>query len=257
MENNILVECRNVSKTYGNGTIKSVNSVNLTIHRGETYGLVGESGSGKTTLGNLILKLLKPDTGTILYSNRDISRLSGKEEKAFRKKAQIIFQDPYSSLDPMMKVSDIIGEGLDIHSMYRTREERDRLINEMRTMTGLSPELMNRKPGELSGGQRQRIAIASAMILKPEFVVLDEPVSSLDVLIQAQILNLLKDMQKAFGLSYLFISHNLDVVAYMADRIGVMLEGRIIEEGSAEKILNNPEHEYTKKLFSSISRIKA
>lgn len=250
--NETILECKNLTKTflYGkNESFKAVDSVSFSVQRGETYGLVGESGSGKSTLGNMICALEKPDSGQIIFDGEEISSFRGIKLLDFRKKMQIIFQDPYASLNPKHKIGSIIEEGLKIHKITATKEERKRLVNEMRTLVGLPFDSLGKYPSELSGGQRQRVAIASAMILNPEFVVCDECVSSLDVLIQAQILNLLKSMQKSLKLTYFFISHNLNVVAYMADRIGVMYNGKIIEEKSTEELLNKPEHPYTKKLL--------
>lgn len=250
----ILVECKNISKTFNskNTIIKAVNGVNLSIKRGECYGLVGESGCGKSTLSSMICALQKPDSGSVSFAeNPDIFKLKSKALKNFRKRCQIIFQDPYSSLNPKQKISQIIEEPLIIHKLCSSKEERMGLVNEIRTLTGLPPDILNKYPDQLSGGQRQRVAIATAMILEPEFVICDESVSALDVLIQAQILNLLKTMQKSLNLTYLFISHNLNVIAYMADRIGVMYKGQIIEENTTEELIKNPQHPYTKTLLAA------
>ena len=249
-----ILECRNLTKIFSYGrknSLAAVDSVSLKLYRGETYGLVGESGSGKSTLGNMICALEKPSSGEILFDEKDISLLKGKAMLDFRKKMQVIFQDPYATLNPKHKIGSIIAEGLKIHKIGGNSAERNRLVNEMRTLIGLSPETLEKYPSELSGGQRQRVAIASAMILKPEFIVCDECVSSLDVLIQAQILNLLKGMQNSLKLTYFFISHNLNVVAYMANRIGVMYKGKIVEEKPTDELLKNPEHPYTKKLLKA------
>lgn len=249
-----ILECKSVSKlfSYGkNASLTAVDSLSLSIQKGECYGLVGESGSGKSTLGNMMCALEKPTSGQIFFEGRDISSLKGKNLLEFRKNMQIIFQDPYASLNPKHKIGSIIGEGLKIHKIGTTKEERLRLVNEMRTLVGLPVDVLEKFPSELSGGQRQRVAIASSMILRPEFVVCDECVSSLDVLIQAQILNLLKSMQRSLKLTYFFISHNLNVVAYMADRIGVMYHGKIVEEKPTGELLRNPEHPYTKKLLEA------
>ena len=251
---NEILECSKLTKIfpYGKGnSLTAVDSVSLKLYRGESYGLVGESGSGKSTLGNMICALEKPTSGEIFFNGEKISLLKGKKLLDFRKKMQIIFQDPYATLNPKHKIGSIIGEGLKIHKIGENAGERLRLVNEMRTLIGLSPETLEKYPSELSGGQRQRVAIASAMILNPEFVVCDECVSSLDVLIQAQILNLLRGMQKSLKLTYFFISHNLNVVAYMADRIGVMYKGKIVEEKPTDELLQNPEHPYTKKLLEA------
>lgn len=253
-----ILECSDLVKDFSskNGIVRAVDGLSLKIQKGEVYGLVGESGSGKSTLANMITALLPPSSGKILFENQDISRFSKagfprKDLLDFRKKAQIIFQDPYESLNPRHKIASIIGEGLKIHKIGADAEERRRLVNEMRTLVALPPDVLDKYPSELSGGQRQRVAIAASMILRPEFVVCDECVSSLDVLIQAQILKLLKEMHKSLKLTYFFISHNLKVVVYMADRIGVMYKGKIVEEKSTEDLLNNPEHPYTKKLLAA------
>lgn len=249
-----ILECRNLTKIFSYGktsSFKAVDSLSLSIKKGETYGLVGESGSGKSTLANMICALEKPTSGEIFFNGEELSSLRGKNLLDFRKKMQIVFQDPYASLNPKHKIGSIIEEGLKIHKTAKTKEERKRLVNEIRTLVGLPFDSLEKYPSELSGGQRQRVAIASAMILSPEFVVCDECVSSLDVLIQAQILNLLKGMQKSLKLTYFFISHNLNVVAYMSDRIGVMYKGKIVEEKSTDDLLKNPEHPYTKKLLSA------
>ena len=256
-----IVEIRNLYKNFSvkNQDVAAVNGVNLSIYRGECYGLVGESGCGKSTLSSMICALQTPDRGQILFNQKPLFTddgskskkiaLSSRELKEFRRHCQIIFQDPFSSLNPKMKIKSIIGEPLKIHKIAKSREERERLVNEIRTLIALPPDTLEKYPDELSGGQRQRVAIASAMILNPEFVICDESVSALDVLIQAQILNLLKKLQKSLNLTYLFISHNLNVVAYMADRIGVMYKGKIIEEKPTDELLKNPAHPYTKELL--------
>ena len=228
------------------GEVKAVNGISFNLDRGKVLGIVGESGCGKSTLSSLICALQKPDSGEILFEGKPV-----KDEKTFRRHCQIIFQDPYSSLNPKKKIKSIIEEPLIIHKIGKTKLERSKMINEMRTLIGLPPDSLEKFPHQLSGGQRQRVAIASAMILNPEFVICDECVSALDVLIQAQILNLLKTMQKSMNLTYLFISHNLNVVAYMADRIGVMYKGQIIEEKPTDELLSNPEHPYTKTLLQA------
>lgn len=248
-----ILECADLCKTFSskNGDIRAVDGLSFSVSKGECYGLVGESGSGKSTLGNLICALENPDSGKILFEGHDISLFNKKQMLSFRKKMQIIFQDPYATLNPKHRIGSIIEEGLKIHKIGRNHEERKKLVNEMRMLIGLPYDILEKYPSELSGGQRQRVSIASAMILNPEFLICDECVSSLDVLIQAQILNLLKAMQKSLKLTYLFISHNLNVVSYMADRIGVMYKGQIVEEKATEELLKNPEHEYTKKLLKA------
>ncbi len=249
----VILQAKNLDKTFisKGKSVHAVKNLSVAIERGKIYGLVGESGSGKTTLGKMLLGLLRPDTGRVLFNDEDISRFSRRQKKAFCRNAQIIFQNPYEALDPAMRIGDIIEEPLLIHKIGRTKKEREKIVDEMRMHTGLDTSVMSRRPDELSGGQRQRAAIAAAMILKPQLVVCDECVSSLDVLVQAQILNLLKDFQKNLGITCVFISHNLSVISYMADTIGVMHEGTIVEEGPTGEVLSNPKNEYTKKLLDS------
>lgn len=241
------------------GYIKAVDGVNLVIHRGETLGLVGESGCGKSTLGRSILRLVEPLDSEILYSTEaptggerllDILKLDARELKGIRREISIIFQDPYSSLNPRMTVADIIGEPLKIHGV-RKSERRERIAELLETV-GLRAVHMNRYPHEFSGGQRQRISIARALALNPRFVIADEPVSALDVSIQAQILNLLEDLQVKFGLTYLFISHNLAVMEHISDRIAVMYLGKIVEFTAPDSLYKNPLHPYTEALLSAI-----
>lgn len=249
-----LMECKNLSKTYIDAfgrKKQAVKNVSLKIKKGSTFGLVGESGCGKTTLGYTLLDLIEKSAGTIEYLGNDISLLKGKRKKDFRKNCQIIFQDPFSSIDSNYSVFSVIKESLDIHHLGSTFEEKQKLVEEIMQNVGLDVSMKNRKPSTLSGGQRQRVAIAQALILKPSFIVCDEIVSALDVMIQAQILNLLKDLQKKYSLTYLFISHDLNVVSYMADSIGVMYNGEIIETADCNEIINNPKHPYTKRLFES------
>ncbi len=235
------------------GNVKAVDNVSFTIARGETLGLVGESGCGKTTLGRMLVRLLDPTEGTINFEGSDMAHAEGEELKRLRQKVQIIFQDPFSSLDPRSPVGNSISEGLKIHGIGDEDERHERVL-EMLDLVGLEPYHSRRFPHEFSGGQRQRIGIARALILKPDFVVADEPVSALDVSVQAQVLNLLKDLQERFGLTYLFISHNLAVVDYMADRIAVMCAGYLVEMAPREVLFRNPVHPYTKALLAAVPR---
>ena len=232
--------------------VKAVDDVSLDIYRGETFGLVGESGSGKSTLGRTIVKINKPTEGRILVKGKDISKLSGSELKRFRKNTQLIFQDPYASLNPRMTVGEIIREPLVVHRVYHTRKEQDEVVAELLQVVGLKPDHIRRYPHEFSGGQRQRISIARTLALNPEFIVCDEPISALDVSIQAQIINLLKWIQKESGIAYLFIAHDLSMVKYISDRIGVLHLGHLLETGTTEEIFSHPVHPYTRSLLSAI-----
>ena len=250
-----LVEVKHLKQYFGSkkNVVKAIDDISFEIYEGETFGLVGESGSGKSTTGRALLRLYKPTEGEILFEGKDIASLKkGKELLEFRKEAQMIFQDPYASLDGRMKVRDIIAEGIDIHGLAKTAEERDVMVDELLETVGLNKEHANRYPHEFSGGQRQRIGIARALAVNPKFIVCDEAISALDVSIQAQIVNLLKRLQKEIGLTYLFIAHDLSMVKYISDRIAVMYRGRIVEMGSADCVYNNPQHPYTKSLLSAI-----
>ena len=250
-----LVEVKHLKQYFGSkkNVVKAIDNISFEIFEGETFGLVGESGSGKSTTGRALLRLYKPTDGEILFEGKDIANLKkGKELLEFRKEAQMIFQDPYASLDGRMKVRDIIAEGIDIHGLAKTAEERDAMVDELLETVGLNKEHANRYPHEFSGGQRQRIGIARALAVNPKFIVCDEAISALDVSIQAQIVNLLKRLQKEIGLTYLFIAHDLSMVKYISDRIAVMYRGRIVEMGSADCVYNNPQHPYTKSLLSAI-----
>jgi oligopeptide/dipeptide ABC transporter ATP-binding protein len=233
------------------GWVKAVDDVSFSIKRGETLGLVGESGCGKTTIGRSIIRLLKPLAGEVRFEGRNILNLPRDEMKTVRKNLQIIFQDPYGSLNPRMPVGDIIGEGLMVHGM-KSRKEREEVVQYFLSVVGLRKEYVRRYPHEFSGGQRQRIGIARALALRPKFVVGDEPVSALDVSIQSQVLNLLKDLQGEFGLTYLFIAHDLSVVEYISDRVGVMYLGKMVELATAEELYANPRMPYTQALLSAI-----
>ena len=250
-----LVEVKHLKQYFGSkkNVVKAIDDISFEIYEGETFGLVGESGSGKSTTGRALLRLYKPTDGEILFEGKDTANLKkGKELLEFRKEAQMIFQDPYASLDGRMKVRDIIAEGIDIHGLAKTAEERDAMVDELLETVGLNKEHANRYPHEFSGGQRQRIGIARALAVNPKFIVCDEAISALDVSIQAQIVNLLKRLQKEIGLTYLFIAHDLSMVKYISDRIAVMYRGRIVEMGSADCVYNNPQHPYTKSLLSAI-----
>ena len=235
-------------------TVKAVAGVNLEIHRGETLGLVGESGSGKSTLGRLILKLLDPTEGRVIFDGRDLATLSRAELRQLRREMQVVFQDPYASLNPRMRVRSIVGEGIEIHKLARGKEKEERIV-QLLEMVGMGADAMNRYPHEFSGGQRQRIGIARALAVNPRFVVLDEPVSALDVSIQAQIINLLQDLQERLSLTYLFIAHDLRVVEHISRRIAIMYLGKIVELASRDEIYSNPRHPYTRALLSAVPTI--
>ncbi len=235
--------------------IIAVDDVTLTIHAGTTFGLVGESGSGKSTLGMCLLRLVNC-TGTVEYGQIDITELSPRKLRPLRKELQVVFQDPFSSLSPRLTVGQIIGEGLTVHNIGKSKGERLQLVANALTEVGLEPDMASRYPHEFSGGQRQRIAIARAVILKPRFLVLDEPTSALDMTIQAQIIELLRDLQRRHNMTYLFISHDLRVVRALADEIAVMHHGRIVESGPAHRIFENPQHEYTKQLFAAAFKLE-
>lgn len=234
--------------------LQAVTDVSVKIYKGETFGLVGESGCGKSTFANATLGLLKPDEGTMLFDGQDIGKMNGEELRLMRRRMQKIFQDPGSSLNPRFNVFELIAEPMVIRGGF-TEEERRRRVVEMLESVGLGEEDLYRYPSDFSGGQQQRIAIARALILKPEYLVCDEPVSALDVSVHAQILNLLMDMQKKMGITYLFISHNLAVVKKICDRVAIMYLGKIVEYGDAEKIFANPLHPYTKALISAVLSI--
>lgn len=249
-----LVEVKGLKCYFGSSSkqvVKAVDDISFEIFEGETFGLVGESGSGKSTTGRSILRLNDATDGQILFDGKEIPTKT-KDLKDFRKQTQMIFQDPYASLNGRMKVRDIIAEGMDIHGIVKTRAERDAKVNELLKMVGLNPEHANRYPHEFSGGQRQRIGIARALAVNPRFIVCDEPISALDVSIQAQIVNLLKKLQKEQQLTYLFIAHDLSMVKYISDRIAVMYKGKIVELGTADAVYHQPFHPYTKSLLSAI-----
>jgi oligopeptide transport system ATP-binding protein len=236
-------------------TVKAVNGVSFEIYPGETYGLVGESGSGKSTIGRSVIRLYNPTEGSIFFDGLDISgKVSHKERKHLRNNMQMIFQDPMGSLNPRSKVLDIIAEGLDIHHLYNSNKEREEKVFRILEKVGLSKEHANRYPYEFSGGQRQRIGIARALILNPKLIIADEAISALDVSIQAQIVNLMKEIQKDTSTAFLFIAHDLSMVKYISNRIGVLHLGYLVETGTTEEIFSNPIHPYTRSLLSSIPR---
>ena len=234
-------------------TIKAVDGVSFHINKGETYGLVGESGSGKSTIGRAVIRLYDPTDGTVTFCGKEISgKLDEKTKNLVCTKMQMIFQDPMASLNPRKKVIDIVAQGLDIHHMYKTKEERQEKVYAILERVGLSKEHANRYPHQFSGGQRQRIGIARALVMNPDLIIADEAISALDVSIQAQVINLMKEIQEELGTTYLFIAHDLSMVKYISDRIGVLHLGHMIETGTTQEIFENPIHPYTKSLLSAI-----
>ncbi|PWC13483.1 ABC transporter ATP-binding protein [Brenneria corticis] len=257
-----LIRVENLCKTYagerrwpggGGGTpLKAVNNVSFAIGAGETLGLVGESGSGKSTTGRTLLQLEPPTSGEILFQGVNLAGLSSRRLKPYRREMQIIFQDPYSSLNPRMTVGDFVAEPLIVHQLCAAKQEREARVAQLFRQVGLEPGMMRRFPHQFSGGQRQRVSIARALALKPRFIVADEPITALDVSIQAQIVNLFQDLQEELGLTYLFIAHDLSMVRYLCHRVAVMLRGRIVEIGPTEAIFSHPRHPYTQALLSAI-----
>lgn len=239
-----------VSKKF---TVRAVDNISFDIYPGETYGLVGESGSGKSTTGRSIIRLYDPTEGTILFNGEDISKkLTAKQEKMLRSDMQMVFQDPMASLNPHKKILDTIAMGLDAHNPHMDQNERVERVSKMMEMVGLNPAYMNRYPNQFSGGQRQRIGLGRALIMNPKLVIADEAISALDVSIQAQVVNLMKDIQKETNVAYLFIAHDLSMVRYISDRVGVMHKGHLVETGLTEEIFEHPIHPYTKSLLSAI-----
>jgi len=249
-----LISARNIKKYFnvGEGILKAVDGISFDIYPGETFGLVGESGCGKSTAGRTIIRLYEPTDGELIFNGKNIYGLSRKEMREIRKDFQMIFQDPYASLNPRMTVEDIVAEPLDIHKTYKNDVDRRNRVIELLELVGLNEEHALRFPHEFSGGQRQRIGIARALALNPKFIVCDEPISALDVSIQAQVVNLLKDLQDKLGLTYLFIAHDLSMVRYISDRVGVMYLGHMMELAPSEELYENPLHPYTKALLSAI-----
>ena len=237
------------------GDIRAVDDVSFTIEPGCTVGLVGESGSGKTTVGRTILKLISSTSGRVLYKGNDILPMSEREFRPLRREMQMIFQDPFGSLNPRFTIGEIVGEALEIHFPEMNRSDRAARVADLLRLVGLKADMMRRYPHEFSGGQRQRIGIARALAVEPRFIVCDEPVSALDVSVQAQIVNLLQDLQEQFGIAYLFIAHDLAVVEHISDHVLVMHHGKIVESASAEAIYNDPQNEYTKTLLSAVPSI--
>ena len=255
-DKNVLLEVKNLKKYFktSRGMLHAVDDVSFTIQEGKTLGVVGESGCGKSTTGRTILRLLEPTGGQVLFNGQDISKLSQAEMRQKRREMQIIFQDPFSSLNPRMTVSQIIEEPMRLHHMYASKAELQKRTMELMDIVGLARRLYNAYPHELDGGRRQRIGIARALSLNPKFIVCDEPVSALDVSIQAQILNLMKELQAELGLTYMFITHDLSVVYHFSDDIAVMYLGKLIEKAPADKLFANPMHPYTQALLSAIPK---
>lgn len=251
-----ILEVKHVKKYFNIGKpneVRAVDDVSLTVFKGETFGLVGESGCGKSTLGRTIMHLYQATDGEIIFEGKDSQKIKSRKEKlAFTQNVQMIFQDPYASLNPRFKIIDIISEGLDVQKLHQSKEERKQRVFELLELVGLNKESAYRYPHEFSGGQRQRKGIARALAVNPKVIIADEPISALDVSIQAQVVNLLQELQESMGLTILFIAHDLSMVKYISDRIGVMYKGKIVELGDVEEIYQNPLHPYTKSLLSAI-----
>ncbi|ALC80731.1 MULTISPECIES: ABC transporter ATP-binding protein [Bacillus] len=255
-EKEVLLEVNHLKQYFNIGKpnqVRAVDDISFQVYKGETLGLVGESGCGKSTTGRTLIRLYDATGGEVLYKGENVhSKKTKAELKAFNRKMQMIFQDPYASLNPRMKVADIIAEGIDIHGLAKTKKQRQERVYQLLETVGLNKEHANRYPHEFSGGQRQRIGIARALAVEPEFIIADEPISALDVSIQAQVVNLMKELQQEKGLTYLFIAHDLSMVKYISDRIGVMYLGKLVELAPAEDLYNNPIHPYTQSLLSAI-----
>ncbi|GFN31320.1 ABC transporter ATP-binding protein [Paenibacillus curdlanolyticus] len=250
-----LLQIRDLNKHFnlgGGQILKAVNDVNLTIGRGETLGVVGESGCGKSTLGRTVLRLYEPTSGQVIFDGKSLYDLKGSAMKSIRRDMQMIFQDPYASLNPRMTITDVIGEALDIHKLAGSRAERRKKVESLLDIVGLNPDHATRYPHEFSGGQRQRIGIARALAVEPKFIIADEPISALDVSIQAQVVNLLQDLQRQMGLTYMFIAHDLSMVKHISDRVAVMYLGRVVELADSDELYANPAHPYTQALLSAI-----
>ncbi len=249
-----LLEVKHLKKYFGssNHPVRAVDDVSFTIQPGETLGLVGESGCGKSTTGRTIINLYEPTDGEVIFDGKDVTKLSNKEMKQFYQNMQMIFQDPYASLNPRMTVKEILSEGYEIHGLYKNKKEREAKVHELLESVGLNKEHASRYPHEFSGGQRQRIGIARALSFDPKLIIADEPISALDVSIQAQVVNMMKEIQKERGLAYLFIAHDLSMVKYISDRIAVMYKGKLLEIGEADDLYQNPVHPYTKSLLSAV-----
>lgn len=254
-EKEVLLSVKHLKKYFTVGkkaTLKAVDDASFDIYKGETLGMVGESGCGKTTCGRTCIGLYDKTDGQVLYKGQDVHALKGKERQNFKKEVQMVFQDPYGSLDPRMTVAEIVGEGIDIHHIAKDKKERQEIIYHCLNLVGLNREHANRFVHEFSGGQRQRIGIARALAVNPEFIVLDEPISALDVSIQAQVVNLLIELQKKIGLTYLFVAHDLSMVKHISDRIAVLYLGNLVELATSEELFANPQHPYTQALLSAI-----
>ena len=252
----ILIDVQNLKQYFNEGKkneVKAVDDISFQIYRGETLGLVGESGCGKSTTGRTLIKLHDATDGKVIFDNVDIQNIKKRKDLLkFNRRMQMIFQDPYASLNPRLKVMDIIAEGLDVHKLVSSNGERKKRVYELLETVGLNKEHANRYPHEFSGGQRQRLGIARALAVEPEFIIADEPISALDVSIQAQVVNLMQRLQEEKGITFLFIAHDLSMVKYISDRIGVMYFGKLVELGPSDQIYKHPQHEYTKSLLSAI-----